>query len=276
MGRVDGKVAVVTGAARGLGRAFALRLAEEGADIVAIDIAQKLSTVSYELGSPDDLEETAQLVRSLGREVVVGRADVRDRAVLADIVAGAFEALGRIDIVCANAGIFTGGPVETISEAEWESTLSINVSGVFNTVQAAAPFIRRGDEGGSIIITSSAAAERALPNVSAYAMTKAAVAGLTRNLAVELSAERIRVNSVAPAIANTKMALSEASIGIFLPQLDNPSDEEVRAGFSAMNARPDTPWVEPRDVANAVLFLASEESRFVSGLQLKIDNAFSA
>lgn len=276
MGRVEGTVALVTGAARGLGRAFALRLAQEGADIIALDVDRPVAAVSYALGSHDDLDETAEQIEALGRRVVVGRADVRDRQALRDILESAVKTLGRLDIVCANAGIFTGGSLEEVSESDWDTTLSINVSGVFNTIQAAVPHIQRGAEGGSVIITSSAASDRALPNVSTYATTKSAVTGLMRNLAVELAPHSIRVNSVAPAIANTKMALSDASVGTFLPHLDNPTEAELREGFSAMNARPNTPWVEPADVANAVLFLASDEARFVSGLQLKIDNAFSA
>lgn len=276
MGRVEGQVAVVTGAARGLGRAFALRLAGEGADIIALDVAASIASVSYELGSHDDLDETARQIEALGRRVIVGRADVRDREALKTILAEAVATLGRLDIVCANAGIFTGGALEDVSESDWETTLSINVSGVFNTIQAAVPHIKHGGDGGSIIITSSAAADRALPNVSTYAVTKAAVTGLMHNLAVELAPHGIRVNTVAPAVANTNMALSEASVGTFLPHLTNPTEAELREGFSAMNVRPDTPWVEPLDVANSVLFLASEEARFISGLQLKIDNAFSA
>jgi (+)-trans-carveol dehydrogenase len=276
MDRVAGKVALVTGAARGLGRAFAVRLAQEGADIIALDVQGDITGVRYGLGSKDDLDQTGELIRQAGRQVFTGRVDIRDRAALASVVSTGVAALGRLDIVCANAGIFSGGALEDVSESDWSTTLGINVTGTFNTIQAAAPHVIGGGRGGSVIITSSAAAERGLPNVSAYGVSKAAVSGLMRDLAVELAPHSIRVNTVAPSIANTKMALSTESVQAFLPQLSDPTAEQVKAGFSQLSARPNTPWVEPSDVANAVLFLASEEARFVSGLQLKIDNAFSA
>jgi (+)-trans-carveol dehydrogenase len=276
MGRVSGKVAFVTGAARGLGRAFAVRLAEEGADVIVLDIPGEIKGVRYGLSSKDDLEQTADLVRQAGQRAFIGRADIRERESLVAVVAAGVAELGRLDIVCANAGIFTGGALADVTEADWNTTLGVNVTGTFNTIQAAVPHLIDGGRGGSIIITSSASADRALPNVSAYAVTKAAVSGLMRDLAVELAPHSIRVNAVAPSIANTKMALSSESVGAFLPHLSDPTPEQVKAGFSQLTTRPNTPWVEPVDVANAVLFLASDEAKFVSGLQLKIDNAFSA
>ncbi len=272
-GRVESKVALITGAARGQGRAHAVRLASEGADIIAVDICSPIDSVPYALANEADLAETVRLVEGLGRKIVASRTDVRDFPALSAAVTHGVEALGRLDIVVANAGVLSAASTEELPEKSWQDMLDVNLTGVFHTAKAAIPHIRAGGAGGAIILTSSALGIRAMPNMAHYVAAKSGVIGLMRVMALELAAERIRVNTVNPSIADTLMVQNEAIHKLFVPHIDNPTRDQAAEVFVTLNPIP-TPWVDAEDVTNAVLFLASDEARYVTGLEFKIDAGF--
>jgi (+)-trans-carveol dehydrogenase len=271
MGRVEGKVAFITGAARGQGRSHALRLAQEGADIIAIDICEALPENTYPPATEEDLAETVRQVEALDRRIVASKADVRDFAQLKKAVDDGVAQLGRLDIVSANAGIGgTPNRSENIPEDEWTNMLDINLSGVWRTAKAAIPHLKAGGRGGSIILTSSDAGLFAYENISHYVSAKHGVVGLMRTLALELAPDFIRVNSVHPTTVNTPMVQNEGTYRLFRPDLENPTQDDFAAAAVSMNALP-IPWVEPVDISNAVLFFASDESRYVTGVPLAVD-----
>jgi (+)-trans-carveol dehydrogenase len=271
MGRVEGKVAFITGAARGQGRSHALRLAQEGADIIAIDICEALPENTYPPATEEDLAETVRQVEALDRRIVASKADVRDFAQLKKALDDGVAQLGRLDIVSANAGIGgTPNRSEDIPEDEWTNMLDINLSGVWRTAKAAIPHLKAGGRGGSIILTSSDAGLFAYENISHYVSAKHGVVGLMRTLALELAPDFIRVNSVHPTTVNTPMVQNEGTYRLFRPDLENPTQDDFAAAAVSMNALP-IPWVEPVDISNAVLFFASDESRYVTGVPLAVD-----
>jgi SDR family mycofactocin-dependent oxidoreductase len=270
-GRVEGKVAFVTGAARGQGRSHALRLAQEGADIIAVDIAAQIGTVPYPMATPADLAETVRQVEALDRRIVAAQADVRDfEAVRAALDAGVAQ-LGRLDIVAANAGIFSVGTLEELTEQSWRDMLDVNLTGVWHTVKTAIPHLRASG-GGSIIITSSDAGLYALPNSGHYVSAKHGLVGLMRTAALELAGDFIRVNTVHPTGVNTDMIQNAPMYAVFAPDLppEERTKEALAPRFQTLNALP-IPWVEPADISNAVLFLASDEARYVTGVTLPVD-----
>lgn len=271
-GRVEGKVAFITGAARGQGRAHAVRLAEEGADIIAVDICGAVSSnTQIEPATSDDLAETADLVKQLNRRIVTAEVDVRDFDALEAAVNSGVEQLGRLDIVCANAGIGNGGQtLDRTSEADWTDMIDVNLSGVWKTVKAAVPHIISQGQGGSIILTSSVGGLKAYPHTGHYIAAKHGVVGLMRTFAVELGAHSIRVNSVHPTNVNTPLFMNEGTMKLFRPDLGNPGPEDLAVAAKFMHVLP-VGWVEPVDISNAVLFLASDESRYVTGLTMTID-----
>jgi len=269
MGRVEGKVAFVTGAARGQGRSHAIRLAEEGADIIAVDICRQLDTVPYAMSTPDDLAETVKEVEALDRRIVATQADVRDAGALRSAVDQGVAELGRLDIVCANAGIFSFS-TEELTEEMWRDMIDVNLTGVWHTAKAAVPHLIQGGRGGSIIMTSSTAGLMGFPNFAHYVSAKHGVVGLMRTLALELAPHMIRVNSVHPTSVDTDMIHNKATYDLFAPDLDNPTREQVGERFQELNALP-IKWVEPRDISNAVLFLASDEARYITGVTLPVD-----
>ena len=270
MGRVEGKVAFVTGAARGQGRSHALRLAEEGADIIAVDICNQVDTVHYPLATAEDLEQTVKDVEALDRRIVAVEADVRDYAALKAAVDDGVAQLGRLDIVCGNAGIAGFGRADELTDEEWGDMLDINLTGVWHTAKAAIPHLRAGGNGGSIILTSSTAGLMGMENLAHYIAAKHGVVGLMRALALELAPDMIRVNSVHPTSVNTDMIHNPATYGLFAPDLDNPTKEQVGERFRGLNALPIN-WVEAVDISNAVLFLASDEGRYITGVTLPVD-----
>jgi (+)-trans-carveol dehydrogenase len=272
-GRVEGKVAFITGAARGQGRSHAVRLASEGADIIAVDICASIDSVPYPLADEADLKETVRLVEGLGRKIVATQADVREFAALESAVAAGMEELGRLDIVVANAGITGATPADALPLQDWQDMIDVNLTGVFHAVKAAIPHIRAGGNGGAIVLTSSALGIRAMPNLPHYVAAKSGVIGLMRALALELAADRIRVNTVNPSIADTLMVQNDAMYKLFVPHIDNPTREQAAEVFATLNPFP-TPWVDAEDVTNAVLFLVSDEARYVTGLEFKIDAGF--
>lgn len=271
-GKLEGKVAFITGAARGQGRSHALALAREGADIIAIDAATQIPTVAYPLGTEEDLAETVRQVEALDRRIVARVADVRDASALAQVVSEGVAELGRLDIVSANAGIFTVAPSEQITEDEWRDVIDINLTGVWNTVRAALPHIRAGGRGGSIVLTASISGLKADPNFSHYIASKFGVVGYTKALALELAPEMIRVNAVCPTNVNTPMIRNEPTYRLFAPDVAEGewTDEVMFPRFGAVHAM-SIPWIEVEDVSNAVLWLASDESRYVTGISLPID-----
>ncbi|TDO51789.1 SDR family mycofactocin-dependent oxidoreductase [Kribbella sp. VKM Ac-2527] len=272
-GRVEGKVAFVTGAARGQGRAHAVRLAAEGADIIAVDLCAPIDSVPYALATEADLKETVRQVDGLGRRIVSSQADVRDFSALEAALAHGVAELGRLDIVVANAGILSAAPTEAMPEQSWQDMIDVNLTGVYHAAKAAIPHIKAGGAGGSIVLTSSALGIRAMPNLPHYVAAKTGVVGLMRALALELAADKIRVNTVNPSIADTLMVQNEAVYKLFVPHIESPTREQAADVFASMNPMP-IPWVDAEDVANAVMFLVSDDGRFVTGLELKIDAGF--
>lgn len=270
MGRVDGKVALITGAARGQGRAHAIRLAEEGADIIAVDICSQIATVPYSMATAADMAETAAEVESLGRRVVAVEADVRDSAALTVAVERGLAEFGRLDIVVANAGISSHGSVIELTEEAWDDVIAVNLSGVWRTCKATVPAILRAGNGGSIILTSSVGGLRGYANVGHYIASKHGVVGLMRALALELAPHMIRVNTIHPTCVDTPMLMNEGTMRLFVPAADEPTRKEFERVAQSMNALP-VPWVDVRDVANGVLFLASDEARYVTGITLPVD-----
>jgi (+)-trans-carveol dehydrogenase len=270
-GRVEGKVAFITGAARGQGRAHAVRLAQEGADIIAVDICKQIETVSIPLSTPEDLAETADLVKGHNRRIYTAEVDVRDYAALKAAVDAGVEQLGRLDIIVANAGIGNGGAtLDKTSEKDWTDMIDVNLSGVWKTVKAGVPHILAGGNGGSIILTSSVGGLKAYPHTGHYVAAKHGVVGLMRTFAVELGQHMIRVNSVHPTNVNTPLFMNEPTMKLFRPDLENPGPDDLKAIAQMMHTLP-VGWVEPEDISNAVLFLASDESRYVTGVTLPID-----
>ncbi|BBX08980.1 SDR family mycofactocin-dependent oxidoreductase [Mycobacterium sp. ENV421] len=271
-GRVEGKVAFVTGAARGQGRAHAVRLASEGADIIAVDICKKIDTVDLIAAStPEDLAETADLVKGHNRQIYTAEVDVRDYDALKNAVDAGVDALGRLDIIVANAGIGNGGQtLDKTSETDWTAMIDINLGGVWKTVKAGVPHILEGGRGGSIILTSSVGGLKAYPHTGHYVAAKHGVVGLMRTFAVELGAQNIRVNSVHPTNVNTPLFMNEGTMKLFRPDLENPGPEDMKVVGQLMHTLP-IGWVEPEDIANAVLFLASDEARYITGVTLPVD-----
>jgi SDR family mycofactocin-dependent oxidoreductase len=266
MDRVRGKVALVTGAARGQGRAHAVKLAEEGADLILVDVcAQPTADVEYAAATREELNDTVAAVEKFDRRAVHAVADVRDLAALESLVAEGVAEFGRLDIVVANAGICTWGRFWEMSPQRWQDMIDINLTGIYNTLRAAAPAMIAAGNGGSIIATSSVAGIKSLPGQAHYAAAKHGVVGLVKAAAIELGPYRIRVNSIHPWGVRTPM-------GEMTPEgqrtfADNPS----YAG-SMGEILVDPPISEPEDIANAVLFLASDESRTITGTQLTVDH----
>ena len=276
-GRVDGKVAFITGAARGQGRSHAVRLAEEGADIIAVDIASGIASMRrfYPGATEADLAETVKEVEALDRRIVAARADVRDYDALKAALDDGVAQLGRVDIVSANAGIFMFGELaHLVTEGDWRDVIDINLTGVWHTVKAAVPHLIEQATGGSIIITSSTAGLKGLPTLAQYTASKHAVVGLMRTLAAELAPHMIRVNSVHPTGVDTTMIQNEALRRLLRPDIEHPAREHAGEWFAATHLLP-VPWVEPRDISNAVLFLASDEARYITGVTLPVDAGFS-
>jgi (+)-trans-carveol dehydrogenase len=263
-------VAFITGAGRGQGRSHAVRLAEEGADIVAVDIAAPISSVAYPLATPEELGETVDMIKALDRRVIASRTDVRDLAALTDFLEGAVAEFGRLDIVCANAGIYSQGLLGELDEQTWRDVIDVNLTGVWNTCRAAIPHLVAGGRGGSIILTSSSVSLRAVANVGHYAAAKHGVIGLMRTLALELAPHSIRVNSVHPTGVDTPMIQNESLYRLMVPGVAHPTRHDVAPILESLNALP-VPWVEPRDVSNAVLFLASDEARYITGVTFPVD-----
>ncbi|MFV8319597.1 mycofactocin-coupled SDR family oxidoreductase [Mycobacterium sp. 23] len=271
-GRVEGKVALVTGAARGQGRSHAVRLAEEGADIIAVDVCKPIvKNTTIPASTPEDLAETADLVKGLNRRIVTAEVDVRDFDALKAAVDSGVEQLGRLDIIVANAGIGNGGDtLDKTSEYDWQEMIDVNLSSVWKSVKAGVPHILAGRNGGSIILTSSVGGIKAYPHCGSYVAAKHGVVGIMRSFAVELGQHMIRVNSVHPTHVATPMLHNEGTFKMFRPDLENPGPDDMAPICQMFHTLP-IPWVEAQDVSNAVLFFASDESRYITGVTLPVD-----
>jgi SDR family mycofactocin-dependent oxidoreductase len=271
MGRVEGKVAFITGAARGQGRSHAIRLAQEGADIIAVDLLGEIPGAPYAGATEADLAETVKQVEALDRRIVASKADVRDYDGLKAALDEGVAQLGRLDIVSANAGISTAMvPTDQLPEDIWQNMIDTNLTGVWHTAKAAIPHLKAGGRGGAIILTSSEAGLKAYANVAHYVSAKHGVVGLMRTLALELAPDMIRVNSIHPTQVDTDMIMNEGTYKLFRPDLENPTREDFEPASQATNALP-IPWVEPVDISNALLWLASDEARYVTGVPLPVD-----
>ncbi len=272
MGLVDGKVALVTGAGRGQGRSHALKLAAEGADVIAVDIGGgQVETISYDLASEADLDTTVSAIEAMGRRAVKAIADVRSLSDLQAAVDAGLAELGKIDIVCANAGIGSWAVAWEMTEQQWKDMIDINLTGVFNATRAALPSMVERGEGGSIVLTSSTAGLRAYANTAHYTAAKHGVIGLMKVLAQEAGPHRIRVNAVCPTTVRTPLVINDSTFELFAPHLQHPTEDDVREPFESLNILPGVAWIEPEDVSDAVLFLCSDAAKYITGVALPID-----
>jgi SDR family mycofactocin-dependent oxidoreductase len=272
MGLVDGKVALVTGAGRGQGRSHAVRLASEGADVIAVDVAaNSVDTISYPLASEGDLDATVKEIEGMGRRAIKAVADVRSLSELQQAADTGLSELGKIDIVCANAGIGSWAVAWEMTEQQWKDMIDINLTGVFNTVRATLPSMVERGEGGSVVLTSSTAGLRAYANTAHYTAAKHGVIGLMKVLAQEAGPHKIRVNSVCPTTVRTPLVINDSTFELFAPHLENPTEDDVREPFEGLNILPGVAWIEPSDVSDAVVFLCSDAAKFITGVALPID-----
>lgn len=271
-GRVEGKVAFITGAARGQGRSHAVRLAEEGADIIAVDICENIDTVTpyYPLATKEDLDETVRQVRARGRRIVARKADTRDEEGLRAAFEEGVAELGGVDIVVANAGIATYGRAWELSTEQWKDMIDVNLTGVYNTAKVAIPAMIEAGKGGSIMFTSSIGGLKGVQHVGHYVAAKHGIVGLMRTLANELGPYHIRVNTIHPTNVATTMIHNPGTYGMFTPGDPEPTQEKAMPGFLSLNTLP-VPWVESTDISNAVLFLGSDEARYVTGVTFPVD-----
>lgn len=270
MNRLEGKVALITGAARGMGRSHAIRLAEEGAAIVALDICRDIDNASTGLASQADLAETALLVEKAGGSVVALEADVRDLEALQRAASTAVDHFGSLDIVCANAAIASFGPSWELSEDAWRDVMDVNLTGSWHTAKACLPAMIELGRGGSIVFVNSVNGLKSGPGISHYAASKHGVVGLMKSLASEAGRFGIRVNSVHPTMVGTAMTMNEAAFRRYLPEVDEPTLADMQRLMEGRHAL-DVPMVEAVDVSNAVLWLASDEARYVTGVTLPVD-----
>ncbi|GAB92696.1 mycofactocin-coupled SDR family oxidoreductase [Gordonia rhizosphera] len=270
MGKLEGKVAFITGAARGQGRSHAVRLASEGADIIAVDVSEQVATVPYATARPGDLEQTVKEVEALDRRIIASEADVRDLAALQKAADDGVAELGRLDIVLANAGIATMAPTLEMDEEMWQTMIDVNLTGVWKTVRAAVPHIVAGGRGGAVVLTSSLAAMWAMENVAHYSAAKAGLVGLMQVLAKELAPQNIRVNTVHPTTVATDMVLNESTYQLFRPDLEHPTRADFEEAARELNSLP-VAVVDPVDISNAILYLVSDDGRYVTGAQHVVD-----
>jgi len=270
-GRVQGKVALITGGGRGQGRSHALKLAAEGADIVAFDICHDLKSVAYELASPDELKQTVAEVEALDRRAIGIQGDVRDLNALTEAVGVAVDTFGKLDIAIANAGIASFVP--GLGMEGWAEVAGTNLVGVMNTLHAALPAMTAG--GSAIVIGSFAAMIKGgvggEPGGLAYSYAKRQLIDYVQWVAAAAALSGIRVNGIHPTNCNTRLLHNEGTYARFRPDLENPGRDDVLPGFASLQLMPNVPYIEPDDISNAVVFLASDEARYITGEFLSVD-----
>jgi SDR family mycofactocin-dependent oxidoreductase len=263
MGRFDGKVAFITGAARGQGRAHAVRLASEGADVIVCDACKPVGASMIPPSTPDDLRRTVEEVEATGRRVVSDEVDVRDHDGLRALVDRGVRELGRLDVVVANAGILAWARTHELTAEQWQDVIDTNLTGVFNTVQAALPHLLEQGSGGSIIVTSSSAGLKGQPFTLSYTAAKHGLVGLVNALAIEYGDQGIRANSIHPCGVSTAMGDAPGLVELI-------EERATTVGPVFMNTLP-VEFIAPEDVSDAVAFLASDEAKYITGMQLKVD-----
>jgi SDR family mycofactocin-dependent oxidoreductase len=273
-GQFAGRVALVTGGARGQGRSHAVALAREGADIALVDRCADLGTVSYPLGTTEDLAETVRLVEAEGRRCVTAIADVRDLDAMVAFSGAVVEELGSVDILVANAGVSTLGSIFDLEAAGWSETVDTNLTGVFNAIRAVAPHMRRS-RWGRIIGISSMMGRSANPLIPAYCASKWGVIGLTKSVAHEMAHFGVTANVVAPGNISTDMIHNEMLYTLMRPDVPRPTREDVAPVMASLHVQP-VPWLEPEEVTAAVLFLCSEGARHITGSVIDVDAGASA
>lgn len=276
MSTLEGKVAFITGAARGMGRNHALRLAEAGADVIALDIAESIATVAYPGATDADLAETVRLVEATGRRIVARKADVRDVDAVRAVVDEGVAQLGRLDVVIPNAGIASIAPAREMSNAMWHDMIDINLTGVWHTIHTSLPHLKADGTGGAIVLVGSTASYKGIGNLVHYVSAKHGVVGMTKTLAAELGPERIRVNAVCPTNVDTPMVDNEFIMRLFMPDLEHPTRADAErpdSPYVAANTIP-VPWIDADDVTNAILFLVSDQARYITGVALPVDAGF--
>lgn len=269
MGKLDGKVAFITGGARGQGRSHALTFAREGADIVVCDIAEGLPTVPYPLASAEDLADTVKMVEDLDRRCLAVQADVRESEQMREVAERAIVEFGHVDILLANAGIESFGWAQDLTDEQWDEMVAVNLTGAWKSCKAVIPHMIERHTG-VIVITSSIAGLKGLANQAHYCAAKHGVVGLMRGLAIELAPYRIRVNTVHPSSVDTPIIKNQAMYTLFSGGNPNATLEEVTPAFRELNLL-DTPWMEPQDISNAVLWLASDDARYITGATIPVD-----
>ncbi|HEY3631132.1 MAG TPA: mycofactocin-coupled SDR family oxidoreductase [Jatrophihabitantaceae bacterium] len=274
MGRVDGKVAVITGAARGQGRSHAVRLAEEGASVALIDICAPIAQSPYPLASREDLEETRRMVLAAGGRAITRVADIRVQAELDGAIADTVAEFGRLDVVVENAGIVDYHPLHEIPEDVFTTVVDVNLGGTWRTLKAVIPHLVAQAQGGSIILTSSVAGMKGMQHLGHYCATKHGIVGLMRVASLELAAHGIRVNTVNPGGVLTPMIDNDLTRMTFRPDLSAPTLADMGEVSKTLHSM-GIPWLDPIDVSNAILFLASDEARYVTGVVFPVDAGMS-
>jgi SDR family mycofactocin-dependent oxidoreductase len=274
MGSVDGRVALVTGAARGQGRAHAIALANEGADLVITDLCADISTVPYSLGSSEELAETASMVEATGRRCLTMTADIRDTAAMGLVVEAGLDTFGAIDICVANAGVTGYGKFHELDDDTWNDMIDVDLTGTFKTIRAVLPTMldRRY---GRIIATSSMAGRMGNANLAHYVAAKWGVIGMVKSLAMEVANKGITVNAIAPAAVDTPMLHNEAMYKLFCPDMEAPTREDVTPRYQAMN-RLGVAWMDPEEISRAVLFVAADAAGSMTGQVIEVSLGSSA